>query len=241
MFEQFRTAALGLAVRLLPGRVAVARAACIALALLALPSLTACNNSLGGFAGSVGNTPPTFPATEYKVLGTLGTPFTLTITDATASWVVPGTVPLNVVIINEVPPLLLVGTKLTNNSNLLSIQALQGGNVRDVSSTSAPFGVISVQVGRPSGGLAPAASPDLRIFVKGPPAERFSTLIEDNNIGFIVSERAPALFLFESPNGSVIGQFMQQQNFGPFSIDMTYNGVLVASVTGGPNVTIKQP
>src|SRR5712691_8185187 len=65
------------------------------IALLLATSLAACNNSLSGFGGFVGNTPNVSTQTQFKVLGTVGTPFTLIISNANQSWTVPGSIPLN--------------------------------------------------------------------------------------------------------------------------------------------------
>jgi hypothetical protein len=104
--------------------------------------------------------------------------------------------------------------------------------------------VVSVQSGGILTTLAPQAIPDLRIYVNGPLGQRFQALVEDRTIGFVTNTRAPAVFLFDGPNGTVDGQFQQTQNFGVFSIAMT-SGVggtaVIATASGGPFVVIKQP
>jgi hypothetical protein len=77
--------------------------------------------------------------------------------------------------------------------------------------------------------------------VFGPAGERFQGLIEDSKIGYIVNQRVPALFLFDTPNGKIDGQFTQIQSFGPFAINMSYNGIVVATAHGFPFVIIRQP
>ncbi len=220
--------------------------AALAIVLAWLTTLAACNNNYVGFAGFVGNTPPTSPETIFKVLGTVGTPFTLLVSNARSSWQVHGNVPLNVTIINNISvngltPARLIATKLSNDNNLLSLQITSGFNVLAASSTSAPYGTVAIQTGTPLVQIAPQASPDLRIFVYGPFGERFQGLIEDSQVGFAVNQRVPALFLFDTPNGKIDGNFTQIQSFGPFAINMTFNGLVVATAQGFPNVIIRQP
>ncbi len=225
---------------------AIRRLTGLALVMAWLTGLSACNNNYIGFAGYVGNTPPTSPETVFKVLGTVGTPFTLLISNARSSWQVQGNVPLNINIVNS--PMIngqttarMVATKLSSDNNLLSLQITNGFTVMGAVSTSAPYGTITAQTVTPLTQIAPHAQPDVRIFVFGPAGERFSGLVEDSQIGYLVNQRVPALFLFDSPNGKIDGQFTQIQSFGPFAINMTYNGVVVATAKGFPFVVIRQP
>ena len=89
--------------------------------------------------------------------------------------------------------------------------------------------------------FAPPAAPDVRFFVKQPPAETFNALIEDLNTAFAVGAIVPALFLFEGPEGRIDGQFTQTRNFGAFDVDLIINGRTVANAKGGPVVTVKEP
>ncbi len=219
----------------------------LALVLAWITTLASCNASSTGVSGFVGNTPPTAPETIFKVLGTVGTPFTLLISNSRSSWQVQGNIPLNVTIINNplvssgLTPARLVATKLANDASLLSLQAANGFHVVSASSTTAPYGTVTIQTGTSLAAIAPAASPDLRIFVYGPLGERFTGLIEDSKVGFAVNQRVPALFLFDSPNGKIDGNFTQVQSFGPFAINMSFNGLIVANAHGFPNVIIRQP
>jgi len=215
----------------------------LAAAVLALcaPVLPACNNSISGFAGAVGNTPPVPPEDIFKVLGTVGTPFSLTVSDSRSSWIVPGSIPLEVAIVNNLPPVRLIAQKLSNDNSLLSLELIRGFAVVDHSSTRAPFGIASVQNGGTLKEIAPAADPDLRINVIAPFGELFSGLVEDSSTAFTVEERVPAVFLFDMPDGPVDGQFTQLQNRGAFEINMTLNGGVVATASGGPFVIITQP
>lgn len=207
--------------------------------------LAACNNSQTGFSGFVGNTPPVPPSTGFKVLGDVGVPFTLTISNANSSWNVPGVVPENIWIVNNTTPVRMIATKLANNNSLLSLEIDNGGTILTLESTTAPYGLVSIQT--PGGTLntiQPQAVPDVRIYVNGPLGQRFQALVEDANTGFITNTRAPAVFLFDGPEGKVDGQFTQTQNFGSFAIDMTsgVNGTSeITTARGGPFVVIRQP
>ncbi|HTR63834.1 MAG TPA: hypothetical protein VMH37_19135, partial [Candidatus Binataceae bacterium] len=207
--------------------------------------LPACNNSQTGFGGFVGNTPPVPPSTGFKVLGDVGVPFALTISNANSSWNVYGVVPENIWIVNNTTPVRMIATKLANNNSLLSLEIDNGGTILTLESTTAAYGLVSIQT--PGGTLntiQPQAVPDLRIYVNGPLGQRFQALVEDSNIGFITNTRAPAVFLFDGPEGKVDGQFTQTQNFGSFSINMTsgVNGTNeITTASGGPFVIIRQP
>src|SRR6266404_1381575 len=59
-------------------------------------SVVSCNNNQGGFSGSVGNTPNGPPLTSYRiVVGTVGEPFTATVSNARSSWTLQGVTPLS--------------------------------------------------------------------------------------------------------------------------------------------------
>lgn len=228
-----------------PVRKTISRKTLRSLAGVLCVAVAACNNSVGGFGGFVGNTAPVPPSTGFKVLGNLGTQFTLTISNANSSWIVPGVIPLNVWIVNNQTPVRMIATKLANNNSLMSLEIDNGGVILSLQSTTAPYGVVSVQTpGGTLNTLAPQAIPDLRIYVNGPLGQRFQALVEDKTIGFVTNTRSPAVFLFDGPNGTVDGQFQQTQNFGVFSIAMT-SGVggtdVIARASGGPFVVIKQP
>jgi hypothetical protein len=205
-------------------------------ALLVL--VAACNNSQSGFSGNVGNTPNGPPITSYRILGTVGTPFSATVSNARSSWLISGNVPLSTAIVNNLLPVRIIANKLSSDRNLLSVQVFNGAQVVDVGSTTAPFGTVSI--GKLET-LSPPANPDLRINVTGPAGERFAGLIEDQTTAFFVEDRAPATYFFDSPDGTIVGQFFQIQNFGGFTINMTLNGNVIATANGGPNVTIVQP
>ena len=209
-------------------------------------SVAACNNQTG-FSGSVGNTPNGPPLASYEILGTVGTPFTAIVSDTRSSWAFQGNVPLSVIICNNILPARIVATKTSVNSNLLSLEILSGGHVAELQSTSAPFGTVSVQVGGTLNSIAPPAgslpnnSPDLRIFVSGPLNLSYSALVEDITTGFVINSRAPTLILFDTPDGKVDATFFGTPSFPTFTVDMTLDGVVVASVMQGPNATIREP
>jgi hypothetical protein len=204
--------------------------------------VAACNNQTG-FSGSVGNTPNGPKLPSYQILGTVGTPFTATISDDRSSWTLQGNVPLSIVIVN--PPsssAQLVVSKTTSDNSLLSAEIITGNHVKDLQSTNAPFGTVQVQIGTLN--TAPsAATPDLRIFLSGPLNVKYNALVEDAIIGFIIQARAPTLIVFDTPNGKVDATFFSGgRNFGKFTADMILNGlVVVPNVSRGPNLTIREP
>lgn len=210
-------------------------------AVLAI-SVASCNNNQGGFSGSVGNTPNGPPLTSYRILGVTGTPFTATVSNARSSWTLQGNVPLSMIICNNILPARIIVTKTAADTNSISVQIANGSHVLEIVQTSAPFGTVSLQTGGKAIPISPPANPDLRIFVAGPLASAYTALVEDIQTGFVINERAPTLIFFDTPNGSVDGTFFQNgKNFGTFTINMTLNGVVVATKTGGPTVIIREP
>ncbi len=205
--------------------------------------VASCNNNQGGFSGNVGNTPNGPPLTSYRILGTPGTPFTATVSNARSSWLVQGNVPLSIIICNNVLPALIIATKTSSDNNLLSIEIINGIHVLDLASTSAPFGTVSLQTGGKLLAISPPASPDLRIFVAGPTHTSYTALVEDIQSGFVISDRAPTMIMFDTPNGKVDGTFFQNggRNFGTFTLNMTLDGVVVATVVAGPTAFIREP
>ena len=214
-----------------------------ALAAVLAISIASCNNNQGGFSGSVGNTPNGPPLTSYRIVGgTVGEPFTATVSNARSSWTLQGVTPLSMIICNNILPARIIATKTANDTNSITVQVINGNHLLQQASTSAPFGTIALQTGGKTIPIAPHASPDLRIFVAGPFATAYTALVEDIQIGFVIKEHAPTLIFFDTPNGKVDGTFFQNgKNFGTFTINMTLNGAVVATVTGGPNVTIREP
>jgi hypothetical protein len=209
-----------------------------------LSAAAGCNQNMGQYATSPGNTPNRPPQSAFRVLGQLGLPFNAVVFDGRSSWRIQGAIPLNVVLINGTPPVKMIATKLAAGNGIMSLQLTAGFNVIDVSSTTDPFGTVSLQTGAKAPGFSappPAANPDVRYYVNGPQGERFSGLIEDDSRGYTIGDKAPTIYLFENPSGKTDGQFNQIQNFGPLDIDIVVNGVLVASAKGGPSVSIRQP
>ena len=93
-------------------------------------SIAACNNQTG-FSGSVGNTPNGPPLPSYEILGTVGTPFTATVSDTRSSWTFQGNIPLSVIICNNPSSTArIVATKTTSNNNLLSLEIISGNTVQ---------------------------------------------------------------------------------------------------------------
>ena len=199
---------------------------------------------LPGCNGGLGNTPNKPPLSAFRILGQTGLQFSALISDADSSWQISGAVPLNVIIVNNQTPVRLIATKQSGGNGILSLQLTLGFTVQDVSSTNDPYGTASIQNNPAHPGFAPPpplANPDVRLFVKGPLSERFSGLFEDKATAFILSDRAPALVLFDHPDGAVDATLSQIQNLGPFNVDLLFNGSVVAHVRGGPTVTIRQP
>jgi hypothetical protein len=214
----------------------------IALAAALATSVASCNNNQGGFSGSVGNTPNGPPLTSYQILGTPGTSFTATVSNARSSWTLQGTIPLSMIICNNILPARIIVTKTASDSNSITVQIINGNHLLQTAQTSAPFGTVALQTGGKAIPISPPANPDLRIFVAGPVANTYSALVEDIKTGFVIKEQAPTLIFFDTPNGKVTGTFFQNgKNFGTFTINMTLNGVVVASVHMGPTATIREP
>jgi len=209
----------------------------IALSLLAVGSLS-CNNSLTGFQGAVGNTPNTTPETVYKIFGNVGMPFTALISDARSSWTIQGTAPLSISIANSLLPARVIVTKLANDSSLMSIEILNGVFIIDVASTNDPFGTAQVQIGGKLIGVAPPANPNVQVYVPGPVGEPYQGLIEDTQTAFTLADFAPAVYLYDSPNGAVIGQFFQTINLGGLLVIELVNGNVVDAQVGA-NVVVK--
>jgi hypothetical protein len=215
----------------------------LALATVAL-MLPGCNQGFGAFQAGVGNTPNKPPLSAFRILGQPGMQFSALVNDATSTWQIQGAVPMNIVIVNNQTPVRMIATKQSAGNGILSLQLTLGFVVQDVSSTSDPFGTASLQNNPQNPGFAPPppfASPDVRLFVKGPSTERYSGIFEDKATAFLLSDRAPTLVLFDHPNGAVDATVTQIQNLGPFSVDLLFNGGVVAHASGGPTVTIRQP
>ena len=219
----------------------------IALIACGCALISACGGAFGTSNSTrPGNTPNIAAQVSFRIVGTLGTPFSLLISDADSSWQVKGVVPLSIVIINTKNPVRMVATKLVNDSSLLSIEIISGFSVKQLASTTAGFGVAVGSFGGKLSNFAAPASPDVRFFVKGPSTAVFNALIEDLSHGEIVQMRAPALLLFDKPNNGnatkrVDGIFNLVNAFGPFDIDMIVGGSLVRVAAGGVHATLKFP
>ncbi len=203
-----------------------------------------CNQGLGAFQLGVGNTPNKPPGVAFRILGQVGLPFTGIIYDSNATWEIRGSVPMSIVLINGSGLVRAIATKQSGSSGILSVQLTKAFTVTQIASTTDPFGVVSVQTSPRGPGIAPPpprANPDVRVYVKGPIIERFNGQVEDTQTGYAVRDRAPTLILFESPNGKVDATINQVQNLGPFAIDLLVDGAVVASVSGGPSVTVREP
>jgi hypothetical protein len=213
--------------------------------------LGGCGGFGTGNATSPGRTPDLSVQTSYRIVGTIGTPFIATISDARSSWVVQGVIPLSIVIVNDKPPERVVVTKAIDDTSLLSIEIITGFTVKVLDSTTDRFGVAVGGVNQGGGNgslhsLAPPANPDVRFFVKGPNIGVFNALIEDRTQGSVLQSRVPALILFDSPNGGTLnggldGIFTEVNFLGPLAIDLIVNGAVVRAVTTGTSATLKYP
>jgi hypothetical protein len=211
--------------------------------------LLGCGGAFGvGNSTNPGSTANISAQTSYRIVGTVGTPFFATVSDARSSWQIQGTAPTSIVIVQDQPPDRVVATKTAGDHSLLSLEITTGFNVKLLASTSDPYGtaVGGVNQGGANGALlnlAPSANPDVRFFVKGPYVNVFNALIEDETHGEVVQSRAPSLILFDSPNGGssgrVDGIFNEVNFLGPFAIDLISDGVVVQSAAGGVSETLK--
>jgi hypothetical protein len=208
----------------------------VAAVVLSGTLIAACNGLTGGSSVSQAPIPP---QTSFNVVGDPGTPFIATIWDSNVSYDISGSIPLSVGFVNNVPPVQMTAVKKTGTNALLSVEVQNLFGTLQVASTSTPFGSATVQFGGFISQKPPPAFPDVRFFVKGPYGALFTALIEDQTTGFATQASAPNLFLFEAPQGTVVGQFTANVFLGNFDIDLITNGAVIARGFGGPNVTVK--
>jgi hypothetical protein len=205
--------------------------------------------SCGGFGGTnttnPGNTPNISAQTSFRIVGVIGTPFHAKISNSRSSWDLQGVVPLSIVIVNNAPPIRVSVNKLVSDNSLISLQIINGFNVKQLASSTDGFGVAVGNFGKVADNFAQPASPDVRFYVKGPAEELFDALVEDTAHGEVVEARAPAVLLFDSPAGGNGGRidatFTAVQFLGGFAIDLVYNGALVKSLATGTTAIIKYP
>jgi len=202
--------------------------------------------SCGGAFGTANPTAPgntsQVPAEESLwVLGTPGTPFQAIVTDSSQSWTFRGVVPQMAVIINTSPGVQMTVTKLSNNAALMTTELINGATLVAEASTNDPFGTTVVQTFGGLPGIAPRADPDVRIFMKGASGGLLNGLIEDLTLSFVFEARAPALFLFEHPDGRVDEVINSVDQAGLISADALSDGAVVVQETGGPRLLIKFP
>ncbi|MGH7987207.1 MAG: hypothetical protein ACREQX_13090 [Candidatus Binataceae bacterium] len=209
--------------------------------------LAGCGGAFGvGNATSPGNTPNVASQVSFRIVGTVGTPFVATISDADASWVIHDAIPLSIVIIQNKYPARMVVTKTANDSSLLSAQIITGFKVQQLSSTSEPFGSAVVAINGTLNAFAPAANPDVRFVVTGPNTAVYDALIEQGNAGQVVQSRAPSLLLLDTANNSdptarIDGIFNLVSFIGGFNIALSYNGAVVRNAIGGTSASMKFP
>jgi hypothetical protein len=215
----------------------------LALAAFALTA-AACNGFGTTNITSPGSTPNKPPQVSFRVVGRVGTPFSLFISDARSSWTVKGVIPLTVIIVNEASPVRVSAIKLVNDTSLMSIEVIAGFTVKALASSTTSFGIAPDGFQQPAQRqlpYAPGAAPDVRFYVKGPTTEVFDALIEDQKQSNALETRVPAVIIFDSPNSnaSIDGKFTAVTITGDFNIDMTCNGAIVAVARTGTNQTLK--
>ncbi|MGA8567372.1 MAG: hypothetical protein WB580_06225 [Candidatus Binataceae bacterium] len=212
-----------------------------ALAILAF-ACAACGGAFGTANPTApGNTSQAPAEQSLWVLGTPGTPFQAVVTDSSQSWTFRGVVPQMVVIVNASPGEQMTVTKLSNNAALMTTELITGATLVAEASTNDPFGTTVVQTFGGLAGIAPHADPDVRIFMKGPSGGLLTGLIEDLTLSFVFEARAPALFLFEHPDGRVDAVINSVDEAGLITADALTNGVVAVEATGGPRLLIKFP
>jgi hypothetical protein len=207
-----------------------------------------CGNTFGcsGVSGSSssqfngcsgGNNIP--PQSAINFLGNLGTPFIATISDTKASYTFNGTVPLEVVYVNNVPPLRVLATNLSTSPSLLAIQAISAFTTIRLASTTAPGSTISVNVGGALPAIAGPAACDVRFYVNGPIGQFYQSLLEQNNNAYENRTAAPNLFLLGGASGDVDGVFNEVIAYlGALRVNLVINGNLAANGSGR-NFTVK--
>jgi hypothetical protein len=210
--------------------------------ILAAAAITTLGGCQTGNTGSPGNTPNIAPQSSYRIVGEIGTPFQALVSDSRSSWTFSGSIPTSIVIVNDSPPDRILATKLTNGSQLLSLQVIQGISVGTLDTTVSAFGTVVGNIGGTLASFAQPALPDVRYFVNTPLAGVFNALIESENMSSALESRVPAVILFDKPNGGgsgrVDGVFAQPTFTGVLQVDLVVNGQLVQTASGGNPVTV---
>ncbi|HZP45693.1 MAG TPA: hypothetical protein VFB15_08590 [Candidatus Binataceae bacterium] len=203
-----------------------------------------CNGLGGGNSTNPGSTPNSSAQLVFRFVGSTGVPFIATVSDPRSSWRLHGVVPLNVLIVNgPLPnPIRIIGTKVTNDTRLLSVEIIQGFNVKTIATTSTPYGTIVAGINGALPALGAPANPDVRFYVKGPPNGVYNALVEDESVAYVLQAASPTVILFDSPNGNsetgrVDGQFTQVKG-APIDIDLFFNNQFVHA-SGSGTFTIK--
>jgi hypothetical protein len=211
--------------------------------LLALAVLCGCQSFGAGNATQPGSTPNVGAQTSFRMLGTIGTPFVATISDQRSSWVLRGTVPLNVIIANGNFPVRIVANKLVNSNAMLSVEIIHGFGVGSLSSTFTNYGIAVGSLFGTLRAFAPPASPNAAFFVNGPAGGVFNATVEDSTTAFIFQSRVPCVIFYDSPdnnslNAHVDGIFnLVNGDVGPLTINLVFDGN-IKFASGSGTVTI---
>ncbi len=205
------------------------QAAVFMLAIAGLVAVAACNIGNTGLSTSgISNVPGQL---SFRAVGVIGTPFTALLSDSRSSWRLQGTVPTTFAIVNGQLPARMIATKTVSNSNLLSLEIINGFFPSTLASTTQPYGTVQVQFGGTLAAFAPRAAPDVRFVLRAPQIALVTGNIEDLHSSFTIEQRVPTIFLFDSPQGRVDGIFNLDNLFaGSMTIDLMY--------TSGPNPTM---
>ena len=203
-----------------------------------------CSGFGTGNATNPGNTPDTAQQVNFRMVGNIGTPFLAIVSNTRSSWKIRGVVPLNIIIANGPLPnsMRIVATKLANDTRLLAVEAIAGFDVVEVASTFTNYGNLVANIGGTVKALAPAASPDVRFFVRNINNGIFDAVVEDLTKAYIFQSQSPTLILYDSPNGNSqdgrVDGIFNEVTGGPLALDLTFNGRRVTA-GGGGTVSIK--
>ncbi len=224
---------------------ALPRAALQILAIALAIAAAGCN--LGNTTLSVSGIPNVPGQVSFRAVGVIGTPFTAVLSDTRSSWRLRGTVPTTFAIVNGQPPTRMILTKTVSNTNLLSLEIIDGFAPTMLASTSQPYGIVQVQFGGTLGKLAPQAGPDVRFGLRAPQIALVTGNIEDLHSSFTIEQRVPTIFLFDSPQGRVDGIFnLDNLGAGSMTVDLQYQSgaspnMLCEKTSASGQIIIKFP
>jgi hypothetical protein len=197
-------------------------------------TVSGCGSTFGcnGFTGS-SNSPFTgcsggqnIPAqSAITFVGRNGTVFKATVSDRLASYSFQATVPLQVIYVNNSPPVRVLATLLSPAPAFLSAEAFTGYTLQQLASTSSQGTTISLAI---SGTLNQVAGPppcDVRFNVQGPVIQSYESLLEQNNNAYENTTAGPTLYLLGGASGDIFGTFTETVAlYGPIKVNLAING-----------------